>query len=248
MSTTDDLQLFSRHPARHGRYPEWIDWVLGAIAVLVGMLAIVVGSALAFVVDRTLLAAGLEEAEPIVVATRELTDAEALELMAAVVEWTGIGVLVTGIGLVLAGLWYGWRRRRSRRGAAPIDSYWGFAVLGAFATAFLSFLPLSPILGGLLAGYLERAESERTVSVGALAGVLPIVPVAVIMAFVFVGLIDGLLAVDAVGVAIFSGATMVFAVTLTAVIAAGLGAAGGFIGGWLAEWQAGEETTAPARE
>lgn len=85
-----------------------------------------------------------------------------------------------------------------------------FAILGAVATVVLSFLPVSPTVGGTLAGYFERSESDRTVSVGTLAGLLPMLPVLSIAVFILGGLVAGLLAIDQVGSAFVAGATLFF--------------------------------------
>lgn len=219
--------------------PEFVDWILGAVIAMGGMISLIGGSALVFLVDQELLAEEIEdEAVTVTVGTTELTDAEALAVAEAVVSWTGVGLLVTGLGLVLFAVWYVVERHRTHRRARDgerISSYGSFAVLGAVATVFLSFLPFSPALGGALAGYLERAESERTVSVGTLAGLLPMVPLLVLLVFVLVGLVVGMLAVEQAGAAIIVGLAMFFALMLIATMGAALGGIGGYLGGRLAE-------------
>lgn len=235
---------FEDHPARDGRFPEFIDWLLAAIIGLSGLIALVGATALLFAVDEDVMAEGVErETMTMTVFTRELTEAETLEVTEAVVSWTGIGMLVVGIGLVLFALWYLVRRRRAHRRARtgePTDSYWAFAVMGGVATALLSFLPLSPAIGGAIAGYLERGEADRALSVGALAGFLPTVSLLVITAFVLAGMVVGMLAIEEAGMAVLMAATMLFAIVFIAVVAAGLGAIGGYLGGWFAEKQARE--------
>ena len=48
--------------------------------------------------------------------------------------------------------------------------------LGAVVTVVLSFLPFSPLLGGMVAGYLEGGERGDGVRVGAIAGAIALVP------------------------------------------------------------------------
>lgn len=50
------------------------------------------------------------------------------------------------------------------------------AVIGAVVTVVLSFTGFSPILGGMVAGYLERGSRSGGVRVGALSGALAAIP------------------------------------------------------------------------
>jgi ABC-type spermidine/putrescine transport system permease subunit II len=54
------------------------------------------------------------------------------------------------------------------------------ALIGAVVTVVTSVVPLSPVLGGAVAGYLQRGDNEEGATVGALSGVLVTVPLAVI--------------------------------------------------------------------
>lgn len=233
------------HPLAENPPPEFVDWLLGALVALAGLFSVVGGTAVVALVDRDVLAEGIrEETITVTVMTAELTEAEMIELAAAVVTWTGIGLLVTGVGLVAFAVWYVWARHRAHRRARAgeaISSYISFAVLGAVITVVLSFLPVSPIFGGALAGYLERGESGRTVSVGALAGLLPALPILVLLVFVLGGVISGMLAIGQAGVAAVIAATLLLSMLLLATISAGLGALGGYAGGWIAERRAARE-------
>lgn len=101
------------------------------------------------------------------------------------------------------------------------------AVIGAVASVLLGFIPLSPILGGALAGYLQGGSRGDGLKVGAASGLVGLVPAL---------LIGGLFAV----VTIFGGAGargfVVFllfvavAVLLVGAYMVGLGAAGGWLG------------------
>jgi len=244
MSTTDDTSNaenseFDGHPTANGGLPEIVDWVAGALVALAGLLFLAGGSALLTVVDRDTLAEGIESGTvTVTVFDTELTRAESLDVVEAVVSWTGAGLVVTGLAMVLFGVGYLFVRRRARRRARPDDpltSYGAHAVLGALAAAVLSFLPFSPAFGGALAGYLERGESDRTVSVGALSGLLAVLPVLVLLLFVLVGLATGMRGIGQGGLAVTSGAVLVFAAVFAAVISSGLGALGGYLGGKFAE-------------
>jgi len=51
------------------------------------------------------------------------------------------------------------------------------ALLGAVVSVVLSFLPFSPLLGGLLAGYLQGGDRSDGARVGAISGVFALVPI-----------------------------------------------------------------------
>ena len=227
------------HPTTDGSLPEFVDWLVAAGIVLGGLISLVGGSALFFIVDRDLLAEGIEGGTVTVTLVQtELTDAEMLEVVLAVVSWTGIGLLVTGLGMVVFAIAYVIRRRRTHRrvqNGEAANSYWAYVVLGAVVTAVLSFIPFSPGIGGAIAGYLERGESDRTVSVGALSGLFSMLPLLAIVVASLGGLVAGLLAIDQAGVAIVVVVGLIFVLMLVATIGAGLGALGGYIGGRFAE-------------
>lgn len=222
------------------RLPESVEWIVGAVIALAGAALTVGGSTLAFVVDSDLLEAGVESGQvTVVIVERELTEAEMLEVTLEVVTWTGWGLLVTGIGLVLFAVGYVFARHRAYRDTPDtesVGSFRSYAVLGAVVTGLLSFLPFSPVIGGGVAGYLERYGTGRTVSVGALSGLLAMVPVLLLLVFVTIGLYAGLAAVQYPSMGIVVVATMLFAFLFTAAVGAGLGALGGFAGGRLTEW------------
>ncbi|MDG5758005.1 DUF5518 domain-containing protein [Natronococcus sp. A-GB1] len=54
------------------------------------------------------------------------------------------------------------------------------AVLGGVVGIVLSFVPLSPVLGGAVAGYLEGGDTDDGLRVGALAGLVVLLPLSVI--------------------------------------------------------------------
>lgn len=227
------------HPTADRSLPAFVDWVLGALVALAGLALIVGGSVLTFVVDREMIAEQIEDGTAtVMVGTTELTDAEQIELAEAVVSWTGVGLLVTGLTLALIGIGYAVVKHRAHSRVPEGESrsnYSTFALLGAVLTVVLSFLPFSPALGGAVSGYLERGESNRTISIGALAGLLPMLPLLAILVFVLGGVVAGLVAVDQAGMSIVVGAVLFFTLMFVAIIGAGLGALGGYVGGQIAE-------------
>ncbi|MFB6196904.1 MAG: hypothetical protein ABEI52_01370, partial [Halobacteriaceae archaeon] len=109
-----------------------------------GMALVAGGSAMTFVLDRDLLARGVESGQiTVVVVERELSREQMLAFTLDVVNWIGIGLLMTGIGLVLFAIAFVAGRRRARKRASEdelVDSYRSRAVYGAVTTAILSFL------------------------------------------------------------------------------------------------------------
>jgi len=79
------------------------------------------------------------------------------------------------------------------------------AVIGAVVTVVLSFTGFSPVLGGMVAGYLQRGDRSGGIRVGALSGAIAALP---FLLFVF-----------AFGGFVFSGS----------VIGGGMGVPGGFV-------------------
>lgn len=219
--------------------PEFVDWIAAAVVALCGLALTVGGTALAFAVDRDVLREGVRSGEiTVVVFERTLTEAQMLEFTRVVVNWTGWGLLVTGVLMVLFAVWYVIVRHRTHGRAGPDEStgsYLSAAVLGAVVTALVSFIPFSPVVGGGVAGYLEGLRTERTLGPGALSGVLAAAPLLAVLLFVTVGLYLGLAGVGAGGLGVVTVAAIVVSMVFVAAFGAGLGAVGGFIGGRIAD-------------
>ena len=101
------------------------------------------------------------------------------------------------------------------------------AVVGAIAAFLTGFVPGSPILGGLLVGWLRRDDPSGGATVGALAGFLFALPTAVV-ASLFFGVFVGASFVGAIPAA--SGLLLFLAFALGAAYTVGLGALGGYLG------------------
>jgi len=104
------------------------------------------------------------------------------------------------------------------------------ALVGAIATAVLSFTGISPLLGGALAGYLNEDDGLR---VGAISGAIASIPVVGLLLLVlvllpFLGLFGFPLEVGiaAGGVVVFGAIVVIGGVAYTVV----LSALGGLIG------------------
>lgn len=215
--------------------PPILDWILGVLVVIGGLLSALGGLFVFLVADR-------ESIETVVTAddfqVEGMTEAEFVDLMVSFLPWLATGLIITGLAMTVLGIAYIVHRRRVHaRDAAgePTSDYPAHALLGAVVSTLTSFIPLSPIIGGGLAGYLERGDSTRTVSVGAASGVILSAPALVVGLFGIVGFILGFTAIGGSGfvpmtvILIIVGGIVSFGVSVL------LGAAGGWIGGKLAE-------------
>lgn len=221
------------------RLPEIVDWLVGIAIAIGGLIAIVGGAVLAFAIDRGIVVENAEfDPGPVEVLPTQVTEPELLEVGLAIITWTGIGLLVAGVGMVVFAGWFVRRRRRSHTTASsetPGSSFGAFAVVGAVTTVLASALPFSSAIGGGVAGYLERAESTRTARVGALSGALSVLPFAVVVLFLVGGVWVGFGAIGQTGLAIAVSGLALVTVAIAAGVSIGLAALGGYVGGRLAE-------------
>lgn len=103
------------------------------------------------------------------------------------------------------------------------------ALIGAVAGIILSFVPLSTLLGGAIAAYLEGGTTNDGLRVGAIAGVIMLVPM-IVMGMVFMLFFVGFGTGGAPGMFI----VMLFMMLVFgAVYTVGLGAVGGYLGIYL---------------
>lgn len=103
------------------------------------------------------------------------------------------------------------------------------AVIGAVAGTVFSFIPLSPLLGGAVAGYLEGGETENGLKVGGIAGVMMLIPFVFLGMAVVVVLGFGMMGRSAIGI----GVMALFALLFGALYTVGLSIAGGYLGIYL---------------
>jgi hypothetical protein len=114
------------------------------------------------------------------------------------------------------------------------------AAIGAVVTVVLSFIGVSPVLGGGVAGYLQQSTRKAGAKVGALSGALASIPFLLVVVF-------GLLFLIPVGVSGGMGGmvglpggvelVIIFLVILPLTLAwnVGLGALGGYLGTYIYE-------------
>lgn len=110
------------------------------------------------------------------------------------------------------------------------------AGVGAAVTVLVSFLGVSPLLGGAVAGYLQRESRESGAKVGAISGVLASLPYAGLLFLIFgvvltIPVVDGGIPIGGLGVLVV-GFVVFVGVFLWSVV---LSAVGGFLGTYLRE-------------
>lgn len=108
------------------------------------------------------------------------------------------------------------------------------ALLGAVVTVVFSLLPFSPLLGGLLAGYLEGGDRNDGVRVGAISGVIALVPILGFLALVGGAWIVFLLGGMPFRAGAVLGVVALFILAFLAIFTVGLSALGGWLGNYVA--------------
>lgn len=106
-------------------------------------------------------------------------------------------------------------------------------LIGGIAGVLLSFVPLSTVLGGGVAGYLEDGDFAAGAKVGALAGVVAFVPFVLIIGVVLVFV--PVMPVPGPGIQLALWVSVLFVLFVGAVYTVGLGALGGVLGVYLKE-------------
>lgn len=202
------------------------DWVIGALLAVVGLLSALVGGSLYYAIDRATVADVIASGE---FRSDVLTEAQAVDLFWALSQWGGLGLVAAGLLSVAIGVAVVVAHGRARTEGRPTPR-WILGVAGAVVGAVLAFVPLSPVLGGGVAGYLDPDRSASGLGVGAIAGVFAALPVLVVGLFVGVGMASGLPA-SAVPAAT---ALVALGVLFGLAYLVGLSALGGFLGHRLA--------------
>jgi hypothetical protein len=108
------------------------------------------------------------------------------------------------------------------------------AVIGAVVTVVLSFTGFSPILGGMVAGYLQRGDRAGGIRIGAISGAIAALPF-LLLVFVF----GGFLFTDSMmggGMGVPGGFVFVllFGFVIALIWSVALSALGGYLGVYIA--------------
>jgi hypothetical protein len=218
------------------RIPRYVDWLVAGILALIGLAFAVGGAALFVLADVELIAEGVEAGT---IRSDVFSGETLVDVTYAVAWWSGVGLLVTGVVTWLTAIGFAVYRRRAHRRQETtgevLRSARTNALVGAAASVVLGFVPFSPVLGGVVAGYLANGERATSLKVGGLSGVFAAVPVVLVLAFVFVGLTVGTMGTNgSSALALFGVVLGVVAILFGVLFTAALGAVGGFVGGTLA--------------
>jgi len=201
-----------------------IDWAIGAVLGIVGVLVGLGGAMLYYGVDRPGVAEAVREAD---FESETLTEAEAVDALVALSDWSGIGLVVAGALTVAVGVAVVVVHGRARTEGSGTPT-WILGVAGAMIGAILSFIPFSPLLGGAAAAYVDPDMSRSGLGTGVLAGVFATAPVLLVAVFAGIGLFAGVPGAATVAVLTVLGVGLLG----SAVYLVGLSALGGYVGAW----------------
>lgn len=217
-------------PPTEGRdpVPAAVDWVLGAVAAIVGLALTAVGAGLYARVDRAAIAEFVAADSTEV---NGLTPAEVVTAGVQFVDWFSIGVLLSGLGLLAAAAMFVRARRRTRRSVesegGTTATFWASAVYGAAVTSLVSFVPGSGVAGGAVAAYFH--EDGSAVRVGATTGLVGWILTVPLLVFLAAGLLAGAGAIDKLmGGVVLVGIVLVGELVVLT-LNLGFGALGGFV-------------------
>lgn len=208
-----------------------VDWAVALLLVLSGLLAGAFGALLFEFADRSLIADLIAEGS---LRSDLLTDAELVDVTYGLGWWGGVGLLATGLLLIAAGIAFlVYRGRvRQRREAHEIEGpdTTTNAIVGAVATVVLSFVPFAPVLGGLVSGYLQGGEGRDGARVGAYAGLVAALPIAVLFLFLVGGTVVVGTELGLGASIVFVGLLLAFSMLVVVVYMVALSALGGYLG------------------
>lgn len=201
-----------------------VDWILAGLLVILGFAVVAIGGLLYRVADRDWIADLIADET---IESDIITKPELVDLLFAGSLWGGIGIMLAGGVMILGGIAFGVGRYRIDQADTEVEppTFRANALLGAFVSAVTSFVPLSGILGGGVAGYLQTDDNWSGALVGALSGLLLAIPVVVVAGVLLFGLAAEGLAVFA----LFGLFLLLFALAFSI----GLSAIGGAIGSYL---------------
>lgn len=227
MGSTASISEMRNGSERTIVFDRMLDWAIGAVLAVVGLLGVALGLGLNYAANRPAVADLIHHSE---FQSEMLTEAEAIDALVALGQWTGFGLVAAGALTILAGIAVVVAHGRARR-AGRSTPRWIVALVGGILGVVLGFVPFSPALGGALAGYLDPNQHASGLGIGTIAGLVGIIPVVVVAGFAGVGLFLGLPSEAVVVVLSVFGIILVF----TFVTVVGLSAIGGYIGRWLRE-------------
>lgn len=201
-----------------------IEWIIAVLLVVFGLATATAGGLVFGLSDRGRIT---ELVHDEFIESDVFTQAELIDLLVASLWWGGIGVILVGAVLLVAGIALGWYRYRidSLDEEGVPASFTSNALIGAIVSVATSFIPLSVLIGGGVAGYIHLDDRWAGAMVGAFTGVLLMIP------WVVVGgsLIIGIVLADFFMTAFI----LVLSLLFISVFNIGLGAVGGYVGTYL---------------
>lgn len=224
----DSQSDFRGAPNEHDPVSGTLDWLLGAVLGVIGIVLSAVGIFIYTQVDRASIADVVAQDD---VQLNGLSQSEFVTAADPFVDWLAAGIVLTGLISVVGAVAFVVARRRTRRQVAreggTTTTFWACAVYGGALTTVISFvIPfVSSIGGGAGAAYLRNGgSSART---GAAAGIIGTVLMLPLLAFLGIGVIAGGEAIGESAGGVFFAAIIVGGGLITVAINAGLGALGG---------------------
>ena len=203
-----------------------VDWVAVLALLLIGVTGIISGGFLALLGERDRI---VELVEDDVIESDVLSDEALVDVSHTLAVWGGWGLVAAGVLVLVAGLGFAaYRLRLDGKSGTDSDSsppMVSNALVGAVVTVFVSFIPLSGVLGGAVAGYLQYGDRWDGFSAGILAGLFVGLPVFVLLGTIAAGLfLSGL---PVLGLVVLAGLlfALVFGIALSGL--------GGYVGGYL---------------
>lgn len=219
-----DLETERVRPEQPQSIRRLIDFIVAASLFLAGFAGAVTGTTIYFLADRERISQLVEDG---VIQSDVLSDAALVDLSHIFMVWGGLGTVVAGLLAILAGVAFAGARIHSapESDGTSAPSLVSNSLLGAVVTVVLSFIPVSAVIGGGVAGYFQRSGPLAGLQAGLLAGVIVALPLLIILGTFALGLFSAGLVV--VGTVVLVG------LFLALLYSVGLSAIGGYVGGYL---------------
>lgn len=224
------------HDAVGGRpasYPWFVDWVVAGVLALGGLALVVAGIVVFVTVTPGVVADAVADGS---LQSDTFSGQALVDVTSATVHWGSIGLLLSGLlTWGLAAVFLVQRRRSSGAndhlsGDGPSSSS-ANAIRGAVASLLLSSVPFSPVLGGVLAGSLERRDAAGNARIGALSGILFALVPAIVAAFAAGGVVLGAQAAGESPTGALVAGVVFVGLAFSFVTSGAAGAIGGYLGG-----------------
>lgn len=189
------------------------------VLLLVGLTGIIVGTLIRGLADRETIADLVADET---IHSDIFGEEDLIEFIHITLDFGGLGLIGSGTVIVVWSIIFGTLRMTYWRNLGKRSSRWSNAILGTLVTLLTSFVILSPILGGVVAGYLERDGIRHAILAGSIMGILVILTGSPLLIALAWGFFQG-------G---FTGSTLILLLfgAFATVFVIGLGALGGYAG------------------